>query len=85
MGFNSFRVGPRGKFLWKRMEAVCSSETKVNFYQTTLHSIPEHNHLNVNEISDFIKSRTFLGQLSDVRFSRRPQLHAAIHIWSESL
>jgi hypothetical protein len=53
------------------MEAVSTSETSVNFYQTTRRNIPEDSHLRGNESSGSINGGDFLDQLSDYQLSTR--------------
>jgi hypothetical protein len=44
------------------IRAICTSETSVNFNETTLHSIPEGCHLNSNPPE--MRNRHFLGTAS---------------------
>jgi hypothetical protein len=45
------------------MEAASTSETSVNFYQTTWYSNPEDNHLHDNEPSDIAG---FVGRVNEM-------------------
>jgi hypothetical protein len=47
------------------MEAVSTSETSVNFYQTTRRYNPEDSHLHGNEPSGSMNDKKFLNQVSD--------------------
>jgi hypothetical protein len=63
----------RGLLISLMMEAANTSETSVNFYQTTRRSIPEDSHLHVSLLIVFI---TLTVSLLLVKKSKAVPLHA---------